>query len=280
MIPDVLAIAPFYAAALEFGGGCGKFLSFGLFNDTDLLMENRYMPSGYIDVDNGLKVDAVDVKKITEDVQHAWYTSPSGLDPQVGETKAISKWDDSTFDLDGQYSWCKAPSYDGKPAEAGPLSRMLVAYLSPNADPAIKGVIDYALGELGIEDPTLLVSLLGRVAARVLEAKVVADRVEGYVLELVEAIKNGDAKTFIEYKEKDADGAGLWEAPRGALAHFVNVKGGVIDKYNVVTPSTWDMAPRDDNGVLGPLEEALVGTPIEDVTRPIMAARVTRSFDP
>jgi hydrogenase large subunit len=280
MIPDVLAIAPFYTAALEFGGGCGKFLAFGFLNDTDLAMENRYFPAGYIDVDDGLTVQAVDTAAITEDVKHSWYTSPSGLHPQQGKTQAITKWDDSTFNLDGEYSWCKAPRYNGKPAEVGPLSRMLVGYLTPGADPAIKGVIDYALGELGITDPTLLVSLLGRVAARVLEAKVVADNVLNYVVELIGAIKSGDAATWIDYTEKNGEGAGFWEAPRGALAHFVNVEGGRIANYNVVTPSTWDMSPRDDNGVRGPLEEALVGTPIDDVERPIMAARVVRSFDP
>ncbi|MCL2818202.1 MAG: nickel-dependent hydrogenase large subunit [Actinomycetia bacterium] len=280
MIPDVLAIAPFYTAALEFGGGCGKFLSFGLFNDTDLDMHNRFFPAGYIDVANGLKVDPVDTDKIKEDVKHAWYTSPSGLHPQHGQTQAISRWDDSTFDLDGQYTWGKAPRYDDKPAEVGPLSRMLVGYLSPGADPAIKGTIDYALDALGITDPTLLVSLLGRVAARVLEAKVMGDQVINYVVELVEAINSGDAQTFQEYVDHDGEGAGFWEAPRGALAHFVNVENGRIANYNVVTPSTWDMSPRDDNGVRGPMEEALVGTPIADVERPIMAARIARSFDP
>ncbi|MCL2491457.1 MAG: nickel-dependent hydrogenase large subunit [Coriobacteriia bacterium] len=280
MIPDVLAIAPFYTAALEFGGGCGKFLSFGLFNDADLDMNSRYFPAGYIDVDNGLKVDTVDTSKIKEYVKHAWYTSPSGLHPQHGETQAISSWNDSTFDLDGQYTWAKAPRYDEKPAEVGPLSRMLVGYLSAGADPAIKGIIDFALGELGVDDPTLLVSLLGRVAARVLETKLIADQTIAYIVELVEAVKTGEAKTFAEYDSHDGEGAGFWEAPRGALAHFVNVKNGRIENYNVVTPSTWDMSPRDDNGVRGPLEEALVGTPIDDIERPIMAARVARSFDP
>jgi len=280
MIPDVLAIAPFYEAALDFGGGCGKFLSFGIFDSADLAMENRFLPSGYINVDNGLKVDPVNVNAITEDVAHAWYTSKSGLDPQHGEVEPISAWNDSTFDLDGQYSWVKAPQYDGKPAEVGPLARMLVGYLTPGADPAISGIIDYALGELGITDPTKLVSLLGRVAARCLEVQIVSDQCINYIVELIEAIKSGDAKTWVECDPSGGNGAGFWEAPRGALSHYVNIKGGRIENYNVVTPSTWDLAPRNDEGVRGPLEEALVGTPIDDVEKPIMAARIVRSFDP
>jgi len=280
MIPDVLAIAPYYAAALDFGGGVGKFMSFGLFNDTDLAMESRFFPPGYINLDNGLKVDPVNVNAITEDVQHAWYTSESGLDPQYGTIEPIDKWTDDTFDLDGKYTWNKAPQYDGEPCEVGPLARMLVGYLSPGADPAISGVIDYALDQLGVKDPTKLVSLLGRVAARCLEVKVVSDHSLVMIGELIEAIKNGDAKTWVEYDEKSGEGAGFWEAPRGALSHYVNVKGGRIDNYNVVTPSTWDLAPRNDEGVRGPMEEALIGTPIADVEKPIMAARVVRSFDP
>ncbi|MCL2024399.1 MAG: nickel-dependent hydrogenase large subunit [Coriobacteriia bacterium] len=280
MIPDTLAIAPFYADALEFGGGPGNFLSFGVFEDASFDIKDRYMPAGYIQTSRGLTVEDVDIDKIREYVHRCWYTSPSGLKPQDGQVEIIKKWDDSTFDLDGQYSWNKAPRYDEQPAEAGPLARMLVAYLTPTADPAIKELIDGALKALGIDDPTKLVSLLGRVAARNLEAAIIADQSLVFCAELIEAIRTGDAQTFVEHKEKDGKGAGIWEAPRGALGHFINIKGGRIENFNMVTPSTWDLSPRDDNGVPGPMEEALIGTPIDDVERPIMAARIARSFDP
>jgi Ni,Fe-hydrogenase I large subunit len=60
----------------------------------------------------------------------------------------------------------------------------------------------------------------------------------------------------------------------------VNVKGGKIANYQVVTPSTWDCSPRDKNGVRGPMEEALVGTPIADAEKPLEALRIVHSFDP
>jgi hydrogenase large subunit len=47
-----------------------------------------------------------------------------------------------------------------------------------------------------------------------------------------------------------------------------------------VVPTTWNCSPRDDLGVPGAVEQALVGLPIADPQNPIEAPRVVRSFDP
>ena len=95
------------------------------------------------------------------------------------------------------------------------------------------------------------------------------------------AIKGGGELSFFQPHDiTDGEGAGLWEAPRGSVAHFMTVKGGRIDRYNVVAPTTWDIAPRDKAGVRGPMEEALVGTPVMDAAKPMEVVRVARSFDP
>ena len=127
--------------------------------------------------------------------------------------------------------------------EAGPLSRMLVA-LPRRATRRSRTLIDGTLKALGAAGkPEVLLSLLGRVAARNLEAKVVADQMVVWLNELIEAIKGGDAKFFTPIETAEGSGAGLWEAPRGALGHWMTVKGGKIAGYQVVTPSTWDMSP-------------------------------------
>ncbi|MCL2655597.1 MAG: nickel-dependent hydrogenase large subunit [Coriobacteriia bacterium] len=285
MIPDTLAIAPFYKGALEYGAGCGNFLAWGVFNRTNQTLDSRYLPAGVIVTANGLSVDKADVSKVKEYVDHSWYTSDNGLNPKDGQTKAIDSWSDSSYDLDKQYSWAKAPRYDEKPMEVGPLSRMLVAYLTGGSDnAAVKSLVDTALGALGAGGhPEVLLSLLGRVAARNLECKVISDWTLDWCDELVAAKKNGQAALFEPYTVSDSKGAGLWEAPRGALGHFIDIKGGRINNYQVVTPSTWDLSPRGKDGGpsdLGPMEAALVGTPIADVERPIEAARIVRSFDP
>jgi [NiFe] hydrogenase large subunit len=166
-----------------------------------------------------------------------------------------------------------------QPMEAGPLSRMLVAYL--------RGV------EAGPGDrrrrtrcsrcrrqAEVLVSLLGRVAARNLETKVVCDWSLEWCNELIAGHRRRRLELLPAPQRRRGQGAGLWEAPRGALGHWIDIQGGKIARYQVVTPSTWDISSRDADGVRGPMEEALVGTPIIDVERPLEACRVARSFDP
>ncbi|MDA8234704.1 MAG: nickel-dependent hydrogenase large subunit, partial [Clostridia bacterium] len=39
-------------------------------------------------------------------------------------------------------------------------------------------------------------------------------------------------------------------------------------------------SPRDDLGQRGPIEEALIDTPVEDENNPVEIGRVARSYDP
>jgi len=274
MIPDTLAIAPFYIEAATYGAGCKNFLSWGVFDDTSRDPKKRALPRGMI-VDGKLELLQPDVAQVKEYVEHSWYDSPSALNPSVGKTTAKF----SSYDTNAQYSWVKAPRLNEKPMEAGPLSRMLVGYLDGNK--AIQDLVNSTLKALGAEGkPEILISLLGRVAARNLEAMYVADEMGKWIGELVAAAKGGDAKFFTEPTATDGDGAGLWEAPRGALGHWISVKGGKIANYQAVTPSTWDLSPRDAAGVRGPLEEALIGCPIAEVEKPLEALRIVHSFDP
>ena len=79
------------------------------------------------------------------------------------------------------YSWLKAPRYDGKPHEVGPLARILVAYT--NGDTRIKKLVDGVLLDLSLP-VSALDSVMGRHAARALECKIVADQCGHWVQEL------------------------------------------------------------------------------------------------
>jgi len=278
MIPDTLAIAPYYADALNYGGGTGNFLAWGVFNDESMEMTKRYLPNGAVFVPTkGLAVEDADPAKIAEYVEHSWLDGESGLNPADGQTVPPSEF--AGYDVNKRYTWGKAPRYDGKSTEVGPLARMIVAYLRGVAP--VKAIVDTALTALGAAGkPEVLVSLLGRVAARNLETAVIADWSLEWVNELVAAVKEGGVEFFKPIEADAGKGAGMWEAPRGALGHWMNVEGGLIANYQIVTPSTWDISPRDAQGVRGPMEEALVGTPILDPERPMEAGRVARSFDP
>ena len=92
---------------------------------------------------------------------------------------------------------------------------------------------------------------------------------------------NPDEPSSIEYTiPESGQGAGLMEAPRGALGHWLEIKDKKISRYQCVVPTTWNCSPRDDHGTPGPVEQALVGVAVADAQNPIEVARVIRSFDP
>ena len=57
---------------------------------------------------------------------------------------------------------------------------------------------------------------------------------------------------------------------------------GRLRSYQIIAPTTWNFSPRDANGVPGPLEQALEGTPVEadDPASAVLVQHVVRSFDP
>jgi hydrogenase large subunit len=72
----------------------------------------------------------------------------------------------------------------------------------------------------------------------------------------------------------------LTEAPRGALAHWTQFEENAIRRYQVVTPTAWNGSPMDALGQKGPIEQALIGTPVRDQQEPVELLRVVHSFDP
>ena len=77
-----------------------------------------------------------------------------------------------------------------------------------------------------------------------------------------------------------ASGIGLTEAARGALGHWMTITAGKISNYQFITPTAWNASPMDDAGVKGPIEQALMGTPVADITQPVELLRIVHSFDP
>ena len=75
-------------------------------------------------------------------------------------------------------------------------------------------------------------------------------------------------------------GMGLWEAPRGALGHWIDISGGKIRNYQCVVPTTWNCSPKDAQGQSGPVEQALIGTVINDIENPFGIGRIVRGFVP
>lgn len=278
LIPDTIAIGSHYKEALEYGKGCGNFLSWGVFEDESLSADTRYIPRGAVYADEGLVAKPVSQDDIKEQVASAWDDADPNKTLWDGETKPNY----TEYDVNNKYTWCKSPRLAEKAMEVGPLARTMVAYTTPGERyDGIRANVDGALAALGAAGkPEVLVSLLGRLAARNLENVYLAQFAIDQVLELIEAMKSGNAATFKKIEKNEGEGGSLWEAPRGAISHWLRVDKGLIDNYNIIIPTTWNMGGKDDKGIKGPVEQALIGTPILDAERPLEAARVVRSFDP
>ncbi len=272
-VPDILAVGSFYK---DWGaiGGCTNFLAWGDLPVTDKEPESLFMPRGVImnrDL-GGVKMAAHE--QVTEHVAHSWYKGSDAKHPFKGETDPQH----GEYNPTDRYSWMKAPRYDGEPCEVGPLARVLVAYAY--GKPEIKAVVDSTLKNLNIP-VTALFSTLGRTAARALETVAIGDAMEGWVMELVGNLKNGNTKTYEPCEIPDSGmGVGLNDVARGSLGHWIEIENKKIKNYQYVVPSTWNLGPRCKAGKLGPVEESLIGTPVADPKRPLEVLRTVHSFDP
>jgi len=164
--------------------------------------------------------------------------------------------------------------------EVGPLAQVLISYLAGR--PEAKKLVDDTLAAVGqAGNPTILLSNLGRIAARVIKAKINSDNALRWATELLDNMGKGETQVYEELDfSKDGTGQSGWDAPRGSLAHYTKLSGGKIGTYAAVPPSNWNLSPRDDKGVRGPVEQALVGIPVVDPTKPLEILRTVHTFDP
>ncbi|QEM68393.1 nickel-dependent hydrogenase large subunit [Geobacter sp. FeAm09] len=286
-IPDLLAVASFYKDWAAIGGGVGNFLCYGEFPDA---AGNQWLPQGAILGKDISKVLPVDQKKVAEYVDHSWFEYKNGpekgLHPWEGESEARYSGPKPPYehlDTDKKYSWVKAPRYDEKAMEVGPLARVLVAYASGHKE--AKGAVDMVLNKLGV-GPEALFSTLGRTGARGIDCLLIARQTPAWLDELIANIAKGDYRIHANEKwdpgewPAEASGYGWHEAPRGALGHWIRIKDQKILNYQAVVPSTWNASPRDAKGQRGPYEASLVGTPVADPAKPLEILRTVHSFDP
>ena len=282
VLADTVMLAKLYPEVLTFGKGCGRYIAWGVFEGPDWpygdnyteQMLNRYLPMAVLDE----QFQASDVQEtlITEYMGRSWYKgSETYTSPYF-----VTDPDFTEYNVDDRYSWVKAPAYDGKPMEAGSMARIFAAYV--RGVPFIKEQVDAVLGILGAKpgDLAAFQSTLGRTAIRQIETIYIANLMVEWVNELAEAIKGGDSEYFREPARLTGEGTGFWEAPRGALYHSEKVVDGKIEGYQIIIPSTWNLAPINGDGEHGPLEQALIGVPVADIEKPINALRTVHSFDP
>ncbi len=277
-LPDVLAVAPSY---LDWAGigGTTHFMSCGEFPTDEADLESRFMLPGVIYNRDIANVQKFDGGAFAEGVKYSWYKDSSPKHPWKGVTEPMyTDMDRMTTADTGKYSWMKSPRYDGKATEVGPLAQCLINY--GRGHKPTQTYVNAVLKHLGA-GPAALFSTLGRTAARCVETLVIGDEMINWIDKLEKNVAAGKADICVDYKmPQSAQGVGHVNAPRGALSHWVNIEKGKIANIQQVVPSTWNLGPRSDDGVVGPTEEALIGTPIWDPKRPVEILRTVHSYDP
>ena len=249
-IPDLLAVADYYADCFTIGAGCKNMLVYGGIRLSDDDDPQLFFKSGIYTNGEHLPFDHL---KITEEVKYSWFRDyGDGLYPTDGITEPQAGKKDA-------YTWLKAPRYDGLPFEVGPLARQIV-----NKQPDVMALGDKAF------------SILGRIYARGMESVEISKAMDDWLDVLVPG-----EPSFAPFDvPKEGEGKGLHEGPRGSLGHWIVIKDHRISNYQAIVPTTWNGGPRDARGVLGPIEQALVGTEVKDVDNPFELVRIVRAFDP
>lgn len=238
--PAFLAAA--YDLGLERLGRAGdRFLAFGAYGT---FAGGLWQP--------GREAVALDSGQITEDSRYAWLLDDGPQRPDSGRTEVDADKADA-------YTWCKAPRYGGETVEVGALARQVI-----DGQPLAR---DYVLRHGA--------SVTARVVGRLLEIARVVPLMEEWVRLLV------PGEPFCAHRglPEEGKGIGLVEAARGGLGHWLSIRRGRIERYQIIAPTTWNFSPRDAEGRPGPLESALVGLPAGDGAPPTVQ-HVVRSFDP
>ncbi|MEQ1730146.1 MAG: nickel-dependent hydrogenase large subunit [Vicinamibacterales bacterium] len=284
---DVCAIGAMYADWLGHGKGVTNYLSV-----PDLPLDGKGtqfdFPGGTIFNGDLSKVTPISSfedpyfqKNVSESIARAWYDGDWQKHPWEEET--VPKY--TPWDAEKKYSWIKAPRFDGKVMQVGPLAQVLTGFAQghePTQRWAAKTLATAGKVAGATLTPAVLHSTMGRHAARMIRCGVISELAGKHWQLLAENIGKGDTDIFNEpvFPKGEQQGFGFHEAPRGTLSHWIVIQDGKIKNYQAVVPSTWNAGPRDGQDQPGPYEASLVGNPVADAEKPLEVLRTIHSFDP
>jgi len=250
---------------------------------------------------------------VTHSYYEGWERKEVDYDPAGNELALEHPWNKETKPSPGpikawdwKYSWGTAPRWhdwkkrldgDTHVMEAGPIARMWVTSLARKLPESTGNSLKFTLPKATIAGFRVSdelefewkipekVNAVERIRARAYYHAYSAYVAYNFLLQALEMVKKGETEIWNPYKRpKEGMGVGLVEAMRGALGHWCVMKNGRIHRYQIITPTAWNESPRGPKNEPGPYEEAIIGTPITEVTLPeldgIDVVRVIRSFDP
>ena len=261
----------------KYGQGVGNYLATGTYFQPDMYTNPT------IDGRNDALINrsgvwangefsTFDHLRVSEDVTHSYFQGTGSLHPWDGETIPVA--DPVAARKNGKYSWAKSPRYDvpghgAIPLEAGPLARRIAA-----AAPGAAGHQD--------DDP-LFMDIISKIGPSVMTRQLArmheAPKYFKWVREWLDQIDLKESFYTKPTEHASGKGFGSTEAARGSLSDWIVIEDNKIANYQVITPTAWNIGPRDGQDVMGPIEQALVGSPIVDPNDPVELGHVARSFD-
>jgi Ni,Fe-hydrogenase I large subunit len=244
----------------KIGKGTPNLLSTGCYYEPDEwqppFTERRCLqPGGFFDGETG-REEPFSHRLVSEDMRYARFCDDGhGRHPWDSDTRP-----DSALDT-GKYSYAKATRYKERVVQLGPLADLVLAH-----DPLVTAFFE-------AEGPSTWLRQFTRLHRPVLTLEAMRRTVQ----ELEDHL---DEPTAIPWEPKaDADGCGLINAARGSLGHWIKIRDGKIDNYQVITPTTWNGSPRDRSGRLGHWEQSFIGLDLKDLDNPVELGHVLRSHD-
>jgi uptake hydrogenase large subunit len=260
----------------KYGEGYGNFLATGTFLNPELYTHptvdgrNDALQSRSGIYANGQYYD-FDQARVSEDITHSFFRGTGSLHPWEGVTDPI---DPEEGRKQGKYTWAKSPRYDVPglghvPLEVGPLARQVMANRPDAAthqdyDPFVADMIS----KVGV-------NVLTRVLARMHEEA----KYFTFAKKWLSEIDLHDDFYAKPAEPKSGKGFGSTEAARGALSDWIVIEDGKIANYQVITPTAWNIGPRDGSENHGPMEQAFIGAPVENPDFPVELAQVAHSYD-
>lgn len=174
---------------------------------------------------------------------------------QIGKVHEIDTY--SFFSKNGKgYSWSRTVRYQGLPCETGPLARQVISK-NPRVVSLYKKYKD-----------SVLVRVLARMDEVITLSLSVLDK-----LRRVDPSERSWLDPGVIPERFSGSGVGIVEAARGTLIHKLVVERGRVKSYQIITPTVWNLGPRDDR-YLGVAEKAMIGLRSRE-----LAHIVLRSFD-
>ncbi|MFZ2450321.1 MAG: nickel-dependent hydrogenase large subunit [Methylovulum miyakonense] len=245
------------------GFGTPHMLSYGAYDDPDDAetpppQRKHLFRAGFLNGDTG-EVKPFEQAEITEHVRYSWFQPyAGGRHPFQGQT--IPDYQPHS----DRYTWCKAPRYQNKVVQCGPLADALI-----DGEPLIRSLYQLEGGNAWLRQFARL-----RRTARLLQT------MRTTLHQLAAHPDGAHMVSPVEKEIPDGEGFGLVTAARGALGHWVQITDGAISRYQVITPTAWNASPKDSEGRRGHWESSLIGLTVDDPDDPVEIGHIIRSHDP